>query len=267
MIRIGKVSKILNISVQTIRYYEKYGLIKPDHVCPETGYRYFNASTLDELWNINILKSAGFTLAEIKNMENKHLNFIGDMLKEKRNELIADIEKKQFALSYLTSHITALDNLDDIKFYEGVIKTFDARCGIKIETDITQSIEDHFSSLSSVDVIHDLNQEVLYQPSRYISLKNNQSHLKFLFALFDKPIDMNEYTLKNITSIPGGPFYCQKVRGLRNKSDFYLKLKETINSSGYQLRGDALELLIIDSTLSKNPSDRLIEVQVGLTKK
>ena len=38
---IGEVAEMMGVSVQTIRYYCKIGLIRPAYTNGETGYRYF----------------------------------------------------------------------------------------------------------------------------------------------------------------------------------------------------------------------------------
>ena len=38
---IGEVAEMMGVSVQTIRYYCKIGLIQPAYTNGETGYRYF----------------------------------------------------------------------------------------------------------------------------------------------------------------------------------------------------------------------------------
>ena len=42
LFKIGEVAKLFNISVSTLRYYEKLGLVMPEEVDPDTGYRYYS---------------------------------------------------------------------------------------------------------------------------------------------------------------------------------------------------------------------------------
>jgi len=62
--RIGELSRRTGVSRDTIRFYEKAGLLSP-HVS-RNGYRLFDASHLDLLRSIRIAQVLGFTLAEIK---------------------------------------------------------------------------------------------------------------------------------------------------------------------------------------------------------
>lgn len=44
MIRIGDFSKLSQVSIKTLRYYDEMGLFKPINVDRFTGYRYYSAS-------------------------------------------------------------------------------------------------------------------------------------------------------------------------------------------------------------------------------
>lgn len=63
---IGELSKLQNISRQTLIFYDKIGLFCPAYVDPENGYRYYSAAQLDFLDTICIMKRIGFSLDEIK---------------------------------------------------------------------------------------------------------------------------------------------------------------------------------------------------------
>nr|WP_319489032.1 helix-turn-helix domain-containing protein [uncultured Caproiciproducens sp.] len=64
---IGEVAKILGISVQSLRYYNKIELLKPAYINPETGYRYYTYIQLSLIDRIRYLETIGLSLTEIKN--------------------------------------------------------------------------------------------------------------------------------------------------------------------------------------------------------
>ena len=66
MYKIGELSKLCNISVKTLRYYDAEGLLVPDEIDQFTGYRYYSASKLADCYRIIALKELGFSLEEIK---------------------------------------------------------------------------------------------------------------------------------------------------------------------------------------------------------
>ena len=67
---IGEISKMQNISRQTLIFYDKIGLFKPSFIDSQNGYRYYSSNQLDYLDTICIMKKIGFSLEEIKNQMN-----------------------------------------------------------------------------------------------------------------------------------------------------------------------------------------------------
>ena len=65
MLKIGEFSKLVQVPVATLRYYDQVGLLKPVEVDRFSGYRYYSASQLPRLHRILALKGLGFTLEQI----------------------------------------------------------------------------------------------------------------------------------------------------------------------------------------------------------
>lgn len=62
--RIGEVAKQANIPASTLRYYERIGLIAPPQ--RKSGQRDYDDGILDILQIIQMAKSAGFSLTDIR---------------------------------------------------------------------------------------------------------------------------------------------------------------------------------------------------------
>ena len=65
MIKIGEFSKLVQVPVATLRYYDQVDLLKPITVDRFTSYRYYSASQLPRLHRILALKGLGFSLEQI----------------------------------------------------------------------------------------------------------------------------------------------------------------------------------------------------------
>ncbi len=65
MIKIGEFSKLAQVPIATLRYYDQMGLLKPLQVDRFTGYRYYSVSQLPRLNRILALKGLGFSLEQI----------------------------------------------------------------------------------------------------------------------------------------------------------------------------------------------------------
>src|SRR5688572_31217498 len=65
MIKIGDFSKLVQVPIATLRYYDQVGLLKPLEVDKFTGYRSYSADQLPRLHRILALKGLGFSLEQI----------------------------------------------------------------------------------------------------------------------------------------------------------------------------------------------------------
>lgn len=108
--KIGEFSKLVNVPVKTLRYYDEISLFKPKEVDIFSNYRYYLESQIDALNIILELKEAGFTLEEIK----KYWNNWDDKILLQQKEKIY-LEKIQ-----LNKKIKKLDELRT-RMKDGVI--------------------------------------------------------------------------------------------------------------------------------------------------
>ena len=67
-LKIGEFSKMMQVTVKTLRHYEQKGLLLPDEVDEWTGYRYYSINQMQTLQTIRDLQRLGFSLDEIKEL-------------------------------------------------------------------------------------------------------------------------------------------------------------------------------------------------------
>lgn len=126
MLSIGEFSKICGVSTKTLRYYDEIGLIKPDGINTENGYRYYSIKQLKRMLFINRLKSYHFSLEEIKTIlaleEDQSEEKLCITLHRKRNEIQEKLKAFEYILQQLNHNISDLEKgvpimsyLDDIK--------------------------------------------------------------------------------------------------------------------------------------------------------
>jgi len=63
---IKDLARLSGYSIYTIKFYLKVGLIKEVGRSPETNFRYFDETTLEDLKEIRRLRKQGKSLKEIK---------------------------------------------------------------------------------------------------------------------------------------------------------------------------------------------------------
>ena len=62
---IGETAKLLGVSTQTLRFYDKKKIIEPVYIDPETGYRYYSYKQFHIIDRIKYLQGFGLSLDEI----------------------------------------------------------------------------------------------------------------------------------------------------------------------------------------------------------
>ncbi len=67
-LKIGEFSRLMQVTVKTLRHYEQKKLLFPDDVDECTGYRYYSIGQMQKLNSIRQLQQLGFTLDEIKDL-------------------------------------------------------------------------------------------------------------------------------------------------------------------------------------------------------
>ena len=105
---IGKIAKAAEIGVETVRFYEREGLIAEPPRRP-SGYRQYPPDTVNRLRFIRRAKDLGFTLKEIGELLDLRVNptrscaEVRELAKAKR----ADIEGKIVELARIRAALTA----------------------------------------------------------------------------------------------------------------------------------------------------------------
>lgn len=114
--KIGDFSRLTNISIRTLRYYDEIGILKPEYVDPYSGYRYYTDKNLDEVKSITFLKQLSFSLEEIAqykdSLSSEILEYKKNQLIEKRNE----IDEQIAMINSLNNEIVKpYNNKNDVK--------------------------------------------------------------------------------------------------------------------------------------------------------
>lgn len=99
---IGEVSKLFHISVSSLRHYENIGLLTPEHVSPDSGYRYYGTEQFEVLNTIRYLRALDMPLTEIEDfLKNKDIDRIEEKLRQQKQAVL----KKQQELKRIEQKI------------------------------------------------------------------------------------------------------------------------------------------------------------------
>lgn len=123
MFKIGEFSKLTQVSIRMLRYYDEVGLLKPMKVDIFTGYRMYSANQILKLQKIVLLRDAKFKIAEIKDLllRNKEVN-IADELEKKKNEIKKEIAQEKQRIEKIDNTLNEIRN-----------KNFKVHCSINFK--------------------------------------------------------------------------------------------------------------------------------------
>lgn len=119
---IGEMAKLHNVSIETLRHYDRCSLLNPDYVNEKTGYRYYSIKSFIKIDIIKKCKAIGISLDEIKEVM-KDYSSLESILKTLENQKNI-VNKKLEELNNIKNSIESLEN--DIKdsFKLGLNKVF-----------------------------------------------------------------------------------------------------------------------------------------------
>lgn len=262
---ITQVAKYRNVSTDTLRYYDKIGLFKPDYVDPVNERRYYSMEQCEKLGTILELRAMEIPIKDIHEfMQNRTVNKSEEILNIQLSLLNKEIEEKQQLRKVL------LDKLEFIKVQK--------ESKVPLDTPLFKTIPERYAlfgkegKLSSKDVALE-----------YMRLEKSMEGLSPIFATnkmaIEIPVSIHTnlhhetvrpvifYTgakkeQKNICKIPGGKYVCMYINddkgNLEEKID---SIKQYARNEGVEMEEIGFMIYQIDITLTDDREEILIELQ------
>ena len=119
MLQIGEFSRICQVSVKTLHYYDRIGLLVPAKVDRVTGYRYYEVRQIDTMNYIRRLKRYRFSLEEIQQILSlSDDREISGILRSQKEKLKREQQETAVILNELQTHISIFERTGDIMTYQ-----------------------------------------------------------------------------------------------------------------------------------------------------
>jgi DNA-binding transcriptional MerR regulator len=124
MVKIGYFSRLSQVPVKTLRYYDQIGLLTPAHVDDFTGYRYYSISQLSRLNRILALKDLGLSLEQIGQILTGELTAaeLRGMLILRHSQLREQVKEAEEMLARVEIRLQIIEMENKMPNYEVVIK-------------------------------------------------------------------------------------------------------------------------------------------------
>jgi DNA-binding transcriptional MerR regulator len=269
-ITIGELSKLYNISTQTLRFYDREGLFKPLYIDDNNGYRYYGIEQFALLDVIIFLRELGLSIEEIKSyMGRRDLDSFVALLEEKKNSLIKEInrlqqrkdsieEKVQLIKSYKDSNING-----EIQLKECEQRKF---IHMNMENNMDKAkFEYGLKELSSY--IKD--EAILFRAIIALSIdkrdldENTYGNWKELAFIFDNNVKLHS----TCDILPEGLYASVMYHGPYDKGRWHFyNLLAWIKDNGFNAMGDAVVLNITEAAFSGKEEEYITEIQIPVKK-
>ncbi|MCT2594101.1 MerR family transcriptional regulator [Streptomyces sp. N2-109] len=128
MFTIGEFARHGRVSVRMLRHYDATGLLRPAHVDPATGYRYYSAAQLSRLNRVIALKELGFTLQQVHDIVEERVSTeaLRGMLRLRRADLEATMTAAAARLVQVEARLRSIESEGHMPTDDIVLKSVPA---------------------------------------------------------------------------------------------------------------------------------------------
>jgi DNA-binding transcriptional MerR regulator/effector-binding domain-containing protein len=271
LLSIGEFSKICEVSTKTLRYYSEIGLINPDEINPENGYRYYSIRQLKKMLFINRLKTYNFSLEEIKAIlefeEAQSEEMLCFVLNRKRKEIQEKLNTFEYILKQMSNDILNLKNGIPIMLYLDNIEVQLVETQpmnifyMRQMIDYAAGYGKYFNRLYKKVATGNLT--LLGKPMTiYHSHEYNPAGNDTEFAIPIKDV------VNGTRDLAGGLCAKSVFKGSYPElSSVYAKLREWVENEEYELVNSPYEVYVTDPNQANLPEDIVTEVYFPVKKK
>ena len=276
LLKIGDFSRLCQVSIKTLRFYDDMGLFKPAQVDRFTGYRYYTLDQLPRLNHILALKDLGLSLEQITNLLDKNiaLDQIQVMLRLKRAELQQQMADSQARLERVEMRLRHIEMEDKMVDYEIFVKRVDAQRVLSIR-EVAHTTKDISRLFEEVNLA--LQQHGIKSAAPWIAMYHHQGYRETDLDL-EIAISVKEFVKDNLPLDGGRQMTIRTIPAIEmvvsallqgnytTIGDVYAALSRYIHANGYDFVGPAREVYIRGPKHSSNVDDYLTEIQEPVSK-
>jgi predicted transcriptional regulator YdeE/DNA-binding transcriptional MerR regulator len=124
MLKIGEFSRLAQVSIKTLRYYDEVGLLRPEWVDRFSGYRYYSLEQLPRLNRILALRELGFPLVQIAQLLRDDLptGELQRLMRLRQAELSQQVQEEQARLARVAARLRLIEQEGRQPRYEVLLK-------------------------------------------------------------------------------------------------------------------------------------------------
>lgn len=141
MLKIGDFSKLSQISIRMLRYYDELDILKPSNLDENTGYRFYSAEQLETASTLQKLKSLGFSNKEVKKiLEDRSVENVKSHFDERARLLLEELKSLQKASIEMQELVQ--DDFDKLE-YHALLKKIPKRKVIRFRKKVPSYMDEY----------------------------------------------------------------------------------------------------------------------------
>jgi DNA-binding transcriptional MerR regulator len=272
--RIGEFSQIARVSGRLLRYYDSIGLLRPQRIDPDTGYRYYSAGQLERLNRILALKELGLSLDQVARMLDDRISAaeIRGMLTLKKAELERSLAEEAARLRHIESRLTQIEQQGSLGDYDVVVKS-----GAATPMLSTRAIYPTFDEVIAAlrDIAHAVRAQVTAVAREnmvviaHCDFDDENLDLEIGVTLnraVNKPVRLPSGAQLALTELPASATLATLVRTgpLYQSHLAFGKLGVWMEANSYEIAGPCREIFL--DMPFQTPGDPAVEIQFPVTK-
>jgi DNA-binding transcriptional MerR regulator len=126
-LKVGEFSRLAQVTIKALHYYDELGLLKPASIDELTSYRYYTVEQLPRIHRIVALKDLGLSLEQIKLMLDEEMptEQIRGMLRLKQAETRQQMREVQRQLAMIEFRLRMIEAETNFPILDVVIKSLE----------------------------------------------------------------------------------------------------------------------------------------------
>lgn len=258
---ISEISKLYGIGVDSLRYYERLGILHPQR--GDNNYRLYNLKDMYKLNIIQDLRKLDFSMAQIKEyLDSQTVDNTLDILHKEQAMLDAQLQELKAKEQVIRDRISALTAAESIESGTFKLKTLPQRLCVQLNAHITRDEEMDFLIEKLLgkhdDKVRDLgNQTIGAFVSKEEMSKGISNVYDSVFFILDGETDDYDYAL------PAGQYLSYYYRGgYEQNAKCFQTVLDYMKKNHLTAAGDPFELYEIDNRDTLKESEFLTEIQI-----
>lgn len=262
---ITEVAKYRRLSSDTLRYYDRIGLVKPNYVDKSNGRRYYSMEQCEHLGTIKELRKMNLSLNEIEEfMTCRNLEKSEKVLSRHLETLKKEIEEKQKLYNILEKKLDFLAHIKtaDFALDSPVIKDIPERYALKGSRN---SLSTNKTAIEFMKLEESLDTESPILATNKVAMEVNDSVIDSEFRSDICPMlfcSEKESDKKNFAVVKGGKYICAYHSDSTGYfGEIIAKMKFFADENGFEMDSRGIFIYQVDITLTDEPSETVVELQ------